>query len=88
MVKGDGTSRLHDVQIYDGKDMIPENRIGSFYFEKDSVAFEWLILKTVKPKYELEIIAMPNESPKKRIMTLEFSFGDSWGRLDIKQNGR
>lgn len=65
MVKGDGTSRLHDVQIYDGKDMIPENRIGSFYFEKDSVAFEWLILKTVKPKYELEIIAMPNESPKK-----------------------
>ena len=85
IVKGDNNPNI--VYVYEGKDLVDVK--GTYSFERDSlVVCEWLTLRRGSSDCEFELTAAPNESYKKRILSLELVFGRTWGLISVTQKGR
>ena len=87
IIKGE-TNWLAGINIYEGKQLIDGVPVIRSF--DDSVAsYKWLTLRRVPSEYsKIELIAAPNETNKKRVMTLELEFVDSWGQIRVTQKGR
>lgn len=76
-----GNYKAYDITIYEGTDA------KGYTDENGIIQYEWLTVRRIS-EANLEVTALPNDTYKKRKLSIFLDFGAEYGEITVTQKGR